>query len=111
MVLNGVIPIDNLREYQTPMNLLVQRIPKRIIEEKYGLKLKDDIYTSETLLQGFATLKGFHTGRGLPNEAMAARIILKDYTSGHLSHCQLPPGCQPLEIVTSGANHTEPVVT
>ena len=104
MVLNGVIPIDNLREYQTPMNLLVQRIPKGVIEEKYGLKLKDGIYTAESLLQGFATLKGFHTGRGLPNEAMAARIILKDYTSGHLSHGQLPPGCQPLEIVTSGGN-------
>ena len=80
------------------MNLPVQRIPKRMIEDKYGLRLKDDIYTAETLLQGFASLKGFHTGRGLPNESMAARIILKDYTSGHLSHCQLPPGCKPLEV-------------
>jgi large subunit GTPase 1 len=92
MVLNGVIPIDNLREYYTPMNLLVQRIPPTMVEEKYALRFKDGIYNAETLLQGYASMKGFHTGRGLPNESVAARVILKDYTNGHLSHCKYPPG-------------------
>lgn len=32
MVLNGVIPIDNLREYQTPVAMLVQRIPRSLVE-------------------------------------------------------------------------------
>jgi large subunit GTPase 1 len=36
-------------------------------------------------------LKGFYTGRGLPNEAQASRFILKDYTNGHLIYCKLPP--------------------
>lgn len=67
MVLNGVIPIDNLREIYTPVNLLVQRIARKTIEETYGVRFKDGIYNAETLLQGYANLKGFHTGRGLPN--------------------------------------------
>lgn len=108
MVLNGVIPIDNLREVQTPMQLLVQRISRTTMEEKYGLRFPDNIYTAETLLQGFANLKGFHTGRGLPNESMAARIILKDYTNGYLSHCEHPPGYKPNpEVEVSKPHDTE----
>jgi large subunit GTPase 1 len=95
MVLNGVIPIDNLREIYSPMTLLVQRIPRSMIEEKYGVRFKEGIYNAETLLQGYANLKGLHTGSGLPNESQAARVVLKDYTTGHLTHCKYPPGIQP----------------
>lgn len=31
------------------------------------------------------------TGRGLPNEAQAARLVLKDYVNGKLLFCHLRP--------------------
>lgn len=35
--------------------------------------------------------KGLVTGRGLPNEAMAARYVLKDYVNGKLLFCHVRP--------------------
>ena len=56
------------------------------------MRFKEGIYNSETLLQNYATIKGFMTGRGLPNEAHAARLVLKEYTTGYLNFCKVPPG-------------------
>jgi hypothetical protein len=35
--------------------------------------------------------KGLVTGRGLPNEAVAARYVLKDYVNGRLLFCHVRP--------------------
>lgn len=40
LVCDGVLPIDQLREYTGPATLLVQRIPKRVLEATYGLSIK-----------------------------------------------------------------------
>ena len=32
MVLNGLYPIDNIKAYSEPMKVLVQRIPRKVIE-------------------------------------------------------------------------------
>lgn len=37
MVLNGILPIDQLRDYVPPVNILCTRIPKHILEDKYGI--------------------------------------------------------------------------
>ncbi|KAL0476916.1 large subunit GTPase LSG1 [Acrasis kona] len=45
MVLDGILPIDQLREHRSPVALLCKRIPKRVFELTYGLdfeKLKRD---------------------------------------------------------------------
>jgi ribosome biogenesis GTPase A len=34
---------------------------------------------------------GYVTGRALPNEALAAKKVLKDYTNGKLLFCHLRP--------------------
>lgn len=31
------------------------------------------------------------TGRGLPDEAKASKIILKEFVNGKLLYCKLPP--------------------
>ena len=31
------------------------------------------------------------TGRGLPNENLASKTVMKDYTTGRLLHCMLRP--------------------
>jgi large subunit GTPase 1 len=38
-----------------------------------------------------AAKKGQVTGRGLPNEAMAARYVLRDYVNGKLLFCHIRP--------------------
>lgn len=40
LVCDGVLPIDQLREYTAPSSLVVQRIPKEILEATYGLIIR-----------------------------------------------------------------------
>lgn len=78
MVCCGVIPIDNLRDFKSPMELVKRRIPKEMIEEVYKIGLPEE-YTTSALLQIYSGYKGYVTGRGLPDEIKAARTMLKDY--------------------------------
>lgn len=52
------------------------------------------MYTAELVLQRYATTRGFFAGSGTPNEAQASRYILKDYTTGEIRYCRMPPGTQ-----------------
>ena len=47
--------------------------------------------TSAELLRAIALARGWVVGNGLPDEARAGRLLLKDYTSGKLTHCEQPP--------------------
>ena len=48
-------------------------------------------YTTPTVLQVYASKKGWKTGSGTPAEMAAAKHIMKDYTTGRLLHVQLRP--------------------
>ena len=99
MVVCGVLPIDQIKEHLSPIELICLRAPSTLLEETYGVKLGGRV-PAVTLLQKFATERGFVTGRGLPDEVKAAKIILKDYTSGKLVYVHPPPGLeQPVEPV------------
>lgn len=39
MVLSGILPIDQLREYTAPITLLVKHVPRHILEKMYGIKI------------------------------------------------------------------------
>lgn len=39
MVLNGILPIDQLRDYIPPVNILCTHIPKYVLEDKYGIMI------------------------------------------------------------------------
>jgi len=94
MVLNGILPIDQLRDHVPSVNLMLQNIPTHVLEATYGLVLpkEPDILSSEQVLTAYGTLRGFMTAGGCPDQARAARILLKDYVSGRLLHCQAPAG-------------------
>jgi hypothetical protein len=51
--------------------------------------------TAAELLRAVAASRGWSVGGGLPDEARAGRLLLKDYTSGRLLHLEWPPGYQP----------------
>lgn len=100
LVCNGILPIDQLREFTGPAGLVAQRVPQAFLEALYGIKIEKrpleeggtGIPTAEELLIAYATARGFtKTGQGQPDESRAARYILKDYVNGKLLFCHPPP--------------------
>lgn len=85
-----MIPIDNLRDYQAPIDMVAKRVPKEMFEKVYKIHLPEN-FTPNELLQIFSGYKGYVTGRGLPDEGKAARIILKDYNNGKVLFVHLRP--------------------
>lgn len=98
MILNGILSIDQMRDHVPPINLVTSLIPKRVIEDKYGIMLPkplegedpDRAPTAEELLNAYAYNRGFMTANGQPDNARAARYILKDYMNGKLLYCHAP---------------------
>jgi large subunit GTPase 1 len=39
LVVNGVLPIDQMRDYLSPIRLVCQRIPRVILQDFYGIRL------------------------------------------------------------------------
>lgn len=109
LVVNGVLPIDQQREFTGPAGLVSHRVPKDFIENVYGIKINTrpieeggtGIPTASELLRAYARARGFATtGQGQPDESRAARYVLKDYVSGKLLFCLPPPpreGEQPID--------------
>ncbi|KAL1302305.1 hypothetical protein AAFC00_002720 [Neodothiora populina] len=103
---NGVLPIDQLREYTGPATLVAQRIPQSFLEAIYGMKINirpleeggTGTPTGEELLRAYARARGFQTqGLGQPDESRAARYVLKDYVKGKLLFCVPPPAEPPID--------------
>jgi large subunit GTPase 1 len=90
MVVNGVLPIDQLREHTGPATLIAQRIPRHALEAIYGIRIRTldkegnldskGVVRGEDLCAAYAVMRGFKkAGQGNPDESRAARILLKDY--------------------------------
>ncbi|KAL2259642.1 hypothetical protein VTK26DRAFT_6619 [Humicola hyalothermophila] len=101
LVCNGVLPIDQLREYSGPAALVARRIPQHFLEAVYGIHIRTrpleeggtGIPTGEELLTAYARHRGFMTqGQGQPDQSRAARYLLKDYVNGKLLWVEPPPG-------------------
>jgi len=101
LVCQGILPIDQLREFTGPAGLVAKRIPQGFLEALYGIKIitrpieegGTGVPTAEELLMAYARARGFtRTGQGQPDESRAARYVLKDYVNGKLLFCQPPPG-------------------
>lgn len=69
LICDGVLPIDQLREYTGPIALITKRLPKEILEATYGLTIRtvgiedggDGTVTSESLLVAYASRSSFIT--------------------------------------------------
>ena len=106
LVCNGILPIDQLREFTGPAGLVAHRIPQSFFEALYGVKVRTrpveeggtGIPTAEEILTAYAIARGFATtGQGQPDQSRAARYILKDYVSGKLLFCHPPPSEPPID--------------
>ena len=90
MAVNGIMQIDTLREWHSPISIIIQKIPRTILEIFYKIELPD-IYSATQFLQVLAAKRGYITGRSLPDEAKTAKMVLKEYVSGKLLYCNLRP--------------------
>ncbi|KAL0274917.1 UNVERIFIED_CONTAM: hypothetical protein PYX00_002938 [Menopon gallinae] len=110
MIINGILPIDQMKDHVPPINLVASLIPRHVLEDTYGLilpkpKESEDpnrAPTSEELLNAFGFNRGFMTQNGQPDNPRSARYILKDFVAGKLLYCHAPPG------VEQGGYHTFP---
>lgn len=96
LVCNGVLSIDQLKDYIRPIALIASRISKEVFETIYGISLEvktaeengSGILTAEELLEKYAASRGIDKSR-------ASRHIIKDYISGKLLFCTPPPDIDP----------------
>lgn len=111
LVVSGVLPIDQQREFTGPAGLVAQRVPKHFMENVYGVKIKTrpleeggtGIPTASEILRAYARARGFSTqGQGQPDESRAARYILKDYVNGKLLFCHPPPSPEGEPVIDPG---------
>ncbi|CDW96598.1 hypothetical protein [Sporisorium scitamineum] len=101
LVCDGVLPIDQMREYTAPAELVAKRIPKDIIEGTYGIRIDtlpeeeggNGVPTGLEMLTAYAVARGYtRQGQGNPDESRAVRYVLKDYVNAKLLYSHPPPG-------------------
>lgn len=101
LVCDGILPIDQMREYTAPSELVAQRIPKDLLEDVYNITIPvlsadeggSGKPTGLEVLAAYAVARGLvRQGQGNPDESRAARYILKDYTHARLLYAHPPPG-------------------
>ncbi|RJE23314.1 GTP-binding protein [Aspergillus sclerotialis] len=116
LVVNGVLPIDQQREFIGPAGLVAQRIPKHFLENLYGVTIHTrpleeggtGVPTANEILRTYAKARGFATtGQGQPDESRAARYVLKDYVNGKLLFCHPPPTPEGEEPIDSHEYNAE----
>lgn len=123
MIINGILPIDQMRDHVPPITLLAKLIPRHILEEFYSIILpkpaegedSERSPTSEEVLNAFGYNRGFMTQNGQPDNPRSARYILKDFVNGKLLYCFAPPGVDqklyhifPEEIKERTLKHANP---
>ncbi|WRT65671.1 uncharacterized protein IL334_002616 [Kwoniella shivajii] len=110
MVVDGVLPIDQMREYSAPADLLCKRIPREILEGTYGIRIDvrdvEDGGTGqvgwEEFLSTYAIARGMtRSSFGMPDTSRAARYILKDYVNAKLLYAHPPPGIESDDFMAS----------
>ena len=90
MLINGIFRIDTLTDYLSPIQLIIQQIPSKILSKFYKIDLPD-IYSAKQFLQILAIRKGYFLYDNVPDEAKTSKIVLKDYVAGKLLFCYLRP--------------------
>ena len=103
MVVAGVIPIDRLVDVVSPVRVILSRIGMLQFRQAYGLSSLDigrigniSEVDAAQAIASLAQARGWTQAAGRPDQTRSGRQIIKDYTNGHLVHCESPPGHVPL---------------
>eukprot|EP01033_Poteriospumella_lacustris_P017485 gene17485-12505_t len=104
MLCSGILPINQMRDYVEPGNLIAARIPMHLLEAAYGIKIireldvldhPDRPPTASEVLGAYCKVKGYITGgTGRWDEFRACKEVLRDFTDGRILYVAMPPnGC------------------
>ncbi|CAE7560305.1 lsg1 [Symbiodinium natans] len=107
LVINGTVPLDELRDFIDPIRLIVGKIGPEPILQRYGVsasEVRDGAIRrgvgeasdemAHQVLCGLATHRHHFLRVGVPDETWAARRVLRDFCTGQLLHCEHPPGSE-----------------
>ncbi|XP_044743090.1 large subunit GTPase 1 homolog [Chrysoperla carnea] len=117
MIINGILPIDQMRDHVPAINLVAKLIPRHIFEDQYGILLPkpseeeenpDRPPTSEELLNAYGYIRGFMTANGQPDNARSARYVLKDFVKGKLLYATAPPNMKQEDYHIFPERYTKP---
>ncbi|KAJ8664513.1 hypothetical protein QAD02_006175 [Eretmocerus hayati] len=108
MILNGILPINQMKDHVPPVTMLGTLIPRHVLEDLYGIMIPRPIEgedpdrppIAEEILNAHAFNRGFMTQNGQPDNSRSARYILKDFVTGKLLYCVAPPECNQSEFHT-----------
>lgn len=88
LVCSGVLPIDQLKDFVTPVSVVAKRIPLEVLSIFYGVKITDQ--DPEHVLEKIGRKLGYLVSKNNVDRPKTARVVLKDYQTGALSWCNLP---------------------
>jgi len=101
MLGSGVLPINQMRDYVDPANVIASRVPMHLLNAAYGmnikrqLDIKDDPNrppTGHEMLCAYCEVKTYITnGTGNWDEFRACKEILRDFNDGKLLFVASPP--------------------
>ncbi|VDO35617.1 unnamed protein product [Brugia timori] len=100
MILNGILSIDHMHEYLSPVELLLTRVPRRYFEKIYSVMLtstadddsnEEALLSAHDLLTAVAFIRGYMSSSGVADCSRAARLILKDVVNGKVKWVAAPP--------------------
>jgi large subunit GTPase 1 len=114
LVINGTVPITELREATPPARLVVQKVGLSRMMEKYGLPegalkeaadaLGDENAAADqprVFLAALAMTRQHFLRYGVPDEGWGARKVLREYVTGEILHCERPRSFAPPPRVTA----------
>lgn len=119
LVCDGILPIDQMREYTAPAELVAQRIPKDILMRTYNMPIptlsREEGGSGEPtgleVLTAYAMARGLvRQGQGNPDESRAARYVLKDYINARLLFAHPPPGIEADEFNAGQREHMRQIL-
>jgi large subunit GTPase 1 len=101
MVCAGILPINQMRDYADPANIIASRVPQHLLEAAYGIHIRRELDIKENqtrpptgseFLVAFCAVKGYITsGTGRWDEFRACKEVLRDYNDGRILYVAPPP--------------------
>jgi large subunit GTPase 1 len=94
MLCSGILPINQMRDYVSPAQVIASRIPMHLLDACYGIHIKRDLDikdnpdrppTAHELLCAYCAVKGYITnGTGRWDEFRACKDLLRDFNDGRI---------------------------
>ncbi|CAE8712796.1 unnamed protein product [Polarella glacialis] len=103
LVINGTVPIAELKDFMGPTRLIVDKVGPEPILKRYGVTADhvkkgvsgrgvEDSDNLHNVLCGLANKRQHLLMGCVPDETWAARKVIHDYCTGALLYCEPPPG-------------------